>query len=71
MDKLIDESLRDIWLADDALFIVLPNRAAEFVIVHSRAVLPQAPETCHVSRIFDFEDPCEDTNPKEVRYGVR
>lgn len=63
MDKLIDESLRDVWLADDALFIVLPNRAAEFVIVHSRTVLPQTPETSHVSRVFDLEDPCEDTDP--------
>lgn len=61
MDKLIDESLRDIWFADDALFIVLAYGTTEFVIVHSRTVLPQTPETSHVSRVLDFKDSCVKT----------
>lgn len=58
MNKLIDESLGDIWFADDAFFIVLAYRTTEFVIVHSRTILPQTPETSDMSRVLDLKDPC-------------
>lgn len=43
MDKLIDQSLRHIWFANDSLLVVLPDGAAELVVVHGWPVLPQTP----------------------------
>lgn len=43
MDKLVDQSLGHIRLADDAFLVVLSDRATQLVIVHSWTVLPDAP----------------------------
>lgn len=56
MDKLVDQSLGHIRLADDALLVVLPYGAAQLVVVHRWTVLPQSPESRHVSRVLDFEN---------------
>ena len=43
VDKLIDQSLGHIRLADDALLVVLSDRATQLVVVHSWTVLSEAP----------------------------
>lgn len=43
VDELVDQSARYIRLSNDAFLVVLAYRATQFVIVHSRAVLPDAP----------------------------
>ena len=56
VDELVNEPLGDIWLADDALLVVLSYGAAQLVIVHGRTILPQAPQPGHVGRVLDLED---------------
>lgn len=56
MDELVHQSARHVGLPNDALLVVLPYGAAEFVIVHGRPVLPDAPQSGNVSGVFDFED---------------
>lgn len=54
--KLVDEALGDVWLPDDALLVILADGAAQLVVVHGRAVLADAPQPGHLSRVLDFED---------------
>lgn len=56
VDKLVDESARHVGLPDDAFLVVLADGATQFVIVHGGPVLPDAPQSGHVSRIFNFEN---------------
>lgn len=56
MDELVDQSLGDVGLADDTLLVVLPDGSAQLVVVHGRPVLSDAPQPCHMSRVFDLED---------------
>lgn len=54
--KLVDEALGDVWLPDDALLVILADGAAQLVIVHGRAVLPDAPQPGHLGGVLNFED---------------
>lgn len=48
VDKLVDEALGDVGFPDDAFLVILPDGAAQLVVVHGRAVLPDAPQTGHL-----------------------
>lgn len=56
VDKLVHQSLRHVRLADDALLVVLAYGAAQLVIVHSRSILSESPQSRNVSRVFDFKN---------------
>ena len=56
MAELVDEPLGALRLLHDALLVVLPEGAAELVVVHGRAVLALAPERGHAVRVDDLED---------------
>lgn len=56
VNKLVDQSLRHVRLADDALLVVLTYGAAQFVIVHSRPVLSESPQPRYMSRVFNFKN---------------
>lgn len=57
MAKLVHQSLAALRLLHDALLVVLPDTAAELVIVHGGPILPLAPEPRHPHRVLDLEDP--------------
>lgn len=59
VDKLVHQSARHVGLSNDALLVVLTYGATQFVIVHGRPVLPDAPQSGNVSRVFDFENSFE------------
>ena len=54
--ELVDEPLRALRLLHDALLVVLPERAAQLVVVHGGPVLALAPERGHAVRVDDLED---------------
>lgn len=54
--ELVDQALGDVGLADDALLVILPDGAAQLVVVHGGAVLADAPEPGHLGRVLDFEN---------------
>lgn len=54
--KLVDEALGDVWLPDDALLVILADGAAQLVVVHGGAVLPDAPQPGHLGGVLNFED---------------
>lgn len=56
MAELVDEPLRALRLLHDALLVVLPQRAAQLVVVHGRPVLALAPQRGHAVRVHDLED---------------
>lgn len=56
MAELVYQSLAALRLLHDALLVVLPDAAAELVVVHRRPVLPLAPESRHAHRVLDLED---------------
>lgn len=58
MDELVHQSLGHVGLADDALLVVLADGAAQLVVVHGGTVLPEAPKSRDVSRVFDFKNTC-------------
>lgn len=57
VDELVHQSARHVRLSDDALLVVLTYGATQFVIVHGRPVLPDAPQSGYVGGVFDFENP--------------
>lgn len=59
VDELVDEALGDVGFPDDAFLVILPDGAAQLVVVHGRAVLPNAPQTGHLRRVLDLEDAWE------------
>lgn len=67
MAKLIDKSLRPFRLLHDALLVVLPDGAAELVVVHGRTVLAFTPQSSHTNRVFDFEDSLGAVQPTDAR----
>lgn len=56
VNKLVHQSLRHVGLADDALLVVLTYGAAQLVIVHSRSILSESPQSRNVCRVFDFKN---------------
>lgn len=54
--ELVDQALGDVGLPDDAFLVILPDGAAQLVVVHGWAVLPNTPQTCHLCRVLDLED---------------
>lgn len=56
VNKLVDQSLRHVGLADDAFLVVLTYGTAQLVVVHCRSILSLSPQSRHVSRVFDFEN---------------
>lgn len=61
VDELVHQSLGHVGLADDALFVVLPDGAAQLVVVHGGSVLSEAPQPRHVGRVLDFKNTCRET----------
>lgn len=53
--KLVDEALGPRRLLKDPLFVVLPQGAAQLVIVHGGSILSGAPEPSQLGRVFDLE----------------
>ena len=62
MAELVDEPLGALRLLHDALLVVLPEGAAELVVVHGRAVLALAPQRGHAVRVDDLEDALMEKN---------
>lgn len=56
VNKLVHQSLGHIGLANDALLVVLTYGATQLVIVHSRSILPEPPQSCNVSWVFNFKN---------------
>lgn len=63
MAELVYQSLAALRLLHDALLVVLPDAAAELVVVHRGPVLPLAPEPRHAHRVLDLEDPFAAVQP--------
>lgn len=63
MAELVYQSLAALRLLHDALLVVLPDAAAELVVVHCRSILPLTPEPCHAHRVLDLEDPLAAIQP--------
>lgn len=63
MAELVHQSLAALRLLHDALLVVLPDAAAELVVVHRGPVLPLAPEPRHAHRVLDLEDPLAAVQP--------
>lgn len=56
MDELVHQSARHVGLSNDALLVVLTYGATQFVVVHGRPVLPDAPQSGYVGGVFNFEN---------------
>jgi len=63
MTELVHQSLAALRLLHDTLLVVLPDAAAEFVVVHGGSVLPLAPEPRHAHRVLDLENPLAAIQP--------
>lgn len=70
MNKLVHQSLRHVGLTDDALLIVLTNGATQLVVVHGGSVLSEAPQSRHVSRVFDFKNACRETRGRFLKQSL-
>lgn len=68
VDELVDQPARHLGFSNDSLLVVLTYGATQFVIVHSWPVLPDAPQPCHMSWVFYFENPCGQR--KDVLVGL-
>jgi len=54
--KLVDIALA--WhLADDVLVVVVPQSAAQLLVVHARLVLPRTPLASHLFRVVQLKLP--------------
>lgn len=63
--ELVDQTLGDVGLADDALLVILADGAAQLVVVHGGAVLADAPQSGHLRGVLDFEDAWGSGGPGE------
>lgn len=63
MTELVYQSLAALRLLHNAFLVVLPDTAAELVVVHRGPVLPFAPEPRHAHRVLDLEDPLAAVQP--------
>lgn len=66
VDELVDEALGDVGLPDDPFLVVLPDGAAQLVVVHGRAVLADAPQPGHLRRVLDLEDAWQGSGARRV-----
>lgn len=57
VDELVHQPARHVGLSNDALLVVLTYGATQFVVVHGRPVLPDAPQSGYVGGVFNFENP--------------
>lgn len=64
--ELVDEALGDVGLADDSFLVVLADGAAQFVVIHGRAVLADAPKPRHLRRVLDLEDSWQGRGARRV-----
>ena len=71
MHELVDQALGDVGLADDALLVILADGAAQLVVVHGGAVLPDAPQPGHLRGVLDFEDAWGSGGPRESQQSRR
>lgn len=55
MAELIDEPLATLGLLHDPLLVVLPDAAAQLVVIHRGSVLSFTPEPGHANRVLDLE----------------
>lgn len=55
MAELIDQPLAALRLLHDPLLVVLPDAAAQLVVVHGWPILSLAPEPGHADRVLDLE----------------
>lgn len=63
MAELVHQSLAALRLLHDALLVVLPDAAAELVVIHGGTILSFAPEPRHPHRVLDLEDPLAAVQP--------
>lgn len=74
MDELINQPLRHVRLLNDALLVVLPNGAAQFIVVHRWTVFPDPPQFSYVCRVLDFKNSCtwekKSVNLRSSDHGV-
>lgn len=54
--KLVNQPFGSNRLLYNSFLIILAERSAEFVIIHSWSVLALTPQPSNMSRIFDFEN---------------
>lgn len=66
--ELIDQPLRAVGLLHDSLLVVLPDRAAQLVVVHLGLVLPLAPQFGHFHRVLDLEHAFLSVEPADHRH---
>ena len=64
--ELVDQAAAHLRLLDDALFVVLPDRARELVVVHVRPVLAQPPQLRHFLAVFDLENAFEKNHVRMI-----
>lgn len=69
--ELVDQTLGDVGLADDALLVILADGAAQLVVVHGGAVLADAPQPGHLRGVLDFEDAWGSGGPGKSQHGRR
>lgn len=53
--ELVDQALGDVRFPNDAFLVILPDGAAQLVIVHGWPVFPDPPQTCHLGRVLNLE----------------
>jgi len=66
MTELIDQPLASLSFLHDSLLVILPERPRQLIIVHSWSVLSLAPESGHLDRVDDLEDPLLSVDPVDV-----
>ena len=54
--ELVHQPFGVVRLLDDSFLVVLPNGAAQFIVVHGRPVLPLTPKSSNSDGILDLED---------------
>ena len=67
MTELVDEPLAALGLLHYALLVVLPDAAAEFIVVHGWTIFALTPEPGDAHRVLDLEDALVTVQPAYAR----
>lgn len=57
--ELVNKTLRTFSLLHDSLLVVLPERPAQFIVVHGGSVLTLSPQLRYSHRVLYLKDACK------------